>query len=134
MSPSGFRPPFARPCSLLFVFATLAVPAVADSGAAVEGNPPFLVSQRVIAGGGESHARSACFDLAATIAEPVAGRPAGGACSSPDSRQARDSIFRSSRLSAMIRFPALLLACCLPMAGAVHAQRNSSPDFTYQGA
>ncbi len=100
MSPSGFRPPFARPCSLLFVFATLAVPAVADSGAAVEGNPPFLVSQRVIAGGGESHARSACFDLAATIAEPVAGRSAGGdfvlVAGFLGEAAARDSIFRSS--------------------------------------
>ena len=34
----------------------------------------------------------------------------------------------------MIRFPrALLLACCLPMAGAVHAQTQQLPDFTYQG-
>lgn len=37
-----------------------------------------LVSQHVIAGGGVSHARSACFDLAGTVAEPVAGSAQGG--------------------------------------------------------
>ena len=37
-----------------------------------------LVSQHVIAGGGVSRARSACFDLAGTVAEPVAGSAQGG--------------------------------------------------------
>ncbi len=64
------------------------------------GEPPFRIDQRVIAGGGESHARSACFDLAATLAEPVAGRSSGGdfvlVAGFLGEAVSRDSIFRSS--------------------------------------
>lgn len=37
-----------------------------------------LLTQHVIAGGGVTHASSACFDLAGTVAEPVAGSAQGG--------------------------------------------------------
>lgn len=37
-----------------------------------------LVTQHVIAGGGVTHARSACFDLDGTVAEPAAGSAQGG--------------------------------------------------------
>lgn len=81
---------------------------VALSGVAVaeqapvapDGDPPFRITREVIAGGGISRARSACFDLAATIAEPVTGTAGNamfsltaGFWSDPAST---DSIFRSS--------------------------------------
>lgn len=59
-----------------------------------------LVTQHVIAGGGVTHARSACFDLAGTVAEPVAGRAQGGSFSLDAGflamPVATDSLFRNS--------------------------------------
>jgi hypothetical protein len=59
----------------------------AAAGASAQGDAPVtgrapdgvsLVTQHVIAGGGVTRASSACFDLAGTVAEPVAGSAQGG--------------------------------------------------------
>ncbi|MBN8482518.1 MAG: hypothetical protein J0L88_13120 [Xanthomonadales bacterium] len=103
MKPSASRPAPSR-CSRVFnLFALVAcigtTPVHASDGRP-NGEPPFRIEQRVIAGGGESRARSACFDLAATLAEPVAGRTSNAEFALTagflGEAASRDSIFRSS--------------------------------------
>ncbi len=85
--------------SIAFAAACGIAPTQASNDAG-DGEVPFRISQRVLAGGGVSHASSACFDLAATIAEPIVGRSSGGAfvlvAGFLGEAEARGSIFRSS--------------------------------------
>ncbi len=101
-SPASRRVPRRRSRVFEF-FAFIACVGILPAHASDEtprGETPFRIDQRVIAGGGESHARSACFDLAATLAEPVTGRSSGGdfvlAAGFLGEAASRDSIFRSS--------------------------------------
>ena len=90
--------------SLPFLFAgalaCLPVLALDEATATPEGQPPFRLVGQIVAGGGTNHARSPCFDLASTVAEPVAGRSAGAdfilAAGFLGEAQSRDSLFRSS--------------------------------------
>lgn len=88
-----------RVIASLALAACLGVPSAQAADETPQGEPPFRIVQRVIAGGGESAAHSACFDLAATLAEPVAGRSSGGpfvlAAGFLGEAVVRDSIFRS---------------------------------------
>lgn len=60
----------------------------------------YALRGAVIAGGGVSHAKNACFDLSATIGEPVAGVVAGNGVSIVSGfwalPVAQDQLFRSS--------------------------------------
>ena len=67
--------------------AAVVVALCAAAAAFAQGEPPesmrapagvALVTQHVIAGGGVTRARSTCFDLAGTVAEPAAGSAEGG--------------------------------------------------------
>ena len=87
-------------CTVLSFIGMSGALASEAEGAAASGDPTFRITREVIAGGGVTHASSACFDLSVTIAEPVAGTAAGGVYaltagfwSDPASI---DSIFRSS--------------------------------------
>ncbi len=59
--------------------ATALALAADDAGhAAPSGGENFQVTRHTIAGGGTARARSACFDLAGTIGQPVSGVSSGG--------------------------------------------------------
>lgn len=64
------------------------------------GEPTFRLAGVIIAAGGIDRARSACFDLASTIAQPVSGRSSGGGFNLTvgflDDLDSRDSLLRSS--------------------------------------
>lgn len=84
MIPIDLRMPAPRRRALR---AATVVAICAATGASAQGDPPAtertaagveLVTQHVIAGGGVTRASSACFDLAGTVAEPVAGSAQGG--------------------------------------------------------
>lgn len=65
-----------------FALCAMATGAFAEDASRLADRAPSgvsLVTQHVIAGGGVSRARSACFDLDGTVAEPVAGLAQGGA-------------------------------------------------------
>ncbi|PZQ09983.1 MAG: hypothetical protein DI564_16760 [Rhodanobacter denitrificans] len=62
----------------LALAAALALAADDAGHAAPAGADAFQVTRHAIAGGGTARARSACFDLAGTIGQPVAGVSSGG--------------------------------------------------------
>lgn len=64
-------------CLALGSALALAADAAPDS-AVPEGTGNFQITRHAIAGGGADRARSACFDLAGTIGQPVAGVSSGG--------------------------------------------------------
>ena len=68
--------------------------------APISGEPPFRLVRELIAGGGIDRARSACFDLAATISQPVTGTSSGAGfrvtAGFLDELASRDSLLRSS--------------------------------------
>jgi hypothetical protein len=74
--------------------------AIAATAQEPAGAGSFVITQHVVAGGGVARARSACFDLAGSIGQPVTGRTQGGDFSLDAGfwavRVATDSIFRSS--------------------------------------
>jgi len=66
---------------------------------APEGEPEFRITHEVIASGGVTQAKTACFNVAATIAQPVTGTSQGGPFVVTAGFLAdyqSDSIFRSS--------------------------------------
>jgi hypothetical protein len=86
-----------------FALCAMATAALADDAPRLADPVPSgvsLVTQHVIAGGGVSRARSACFDLDGTVAEPVAGPAQGGAFTLNAGflamPVATDSLFRNS--------------------------------------
>ena len=74
--------------------------AVEPPASAFAGAGPYRISHEIIAAGGVDRARSACFDVASTIAQPVTGTSSGGGFSVTagflDDLASRDSLFRSS--------------------------------------
>lgn len=61
---------------------------------------PFSINHHVIAAGGVTRAKNACFELASTIGQPIGGRSEGGVYTLDAGFLARrietDSLFRSS--------------------------------------
>jgi len=99
------RRPFAIACTrLAIVLALVGNPASAGSppsaGDAPSGSVIFVVTGHVMANGGTTRARSPCFDLAASIGQPVSGSTQGGVYSLYagflGELDPHDSIFRSS--------------------------------------
>ena len=62
----------------LALTAALALAADDAGHAAPAGADAFQVTRHAIAGGGTARARSACFDLAGTIGQPLTGVSSGG--------------------------------------------------------
>lgn len=62
----------------LALAAALALAADDAGHAAPAGADTYQVTRHAIAGGGTARARSACFDLAGTIGQPVTGVSSGG--------------------------------------------------------
>jgi len=87
-------------CCAFGVLGAGAVAVASDPQAnAPAGDPPFRISQEIVAAGGIDRARSACFELASTIAQPVTGSSSGGnftlSVGFLDDLASRDSLFRS---------------------------------------